>query len=71
MKKNIYAAEPPVLLTVAEAAYVLSVGRTKVYDLILSGLLESITIGSLRRIPRASIDRFVRAELGGGGPDAI
>jgi excisionase family DNA binding protein len=67
VKKNILAAEPPVLLTVPQAAYVLSVSRTKVYELIFSGHLESITIGSLRRIPRASIDRFVRSELAGGG----
>jgi excisionase family DNA binding protein len=67
VKKNIRAAEPPVLLTVAEAAYVLAVSRTKAYELILSGQLESITIGSLRRIPRTSVDRFVQSHLAGGG----
>ena len=40
-----------VLLTVEEAARRLRIGRTVCYQLIRSGELESITVGTLRRIP--------------------
>ncbi|MFD8799518.1 MULTISPECIES: excisionase family DNA-binding protein [Streptomyces] len=40
-----------VLLTVEEAARRLRVGRTTCFALIRSGALESLTIGSLRRVP--------------------
>jgi excisionase family DNA binding protein len=66
VKKKHSAAKQSALLTVSEAVVELNVGRTKVYDLILSGQLESIKIGSLRRIPRASIDRFVNSALARG-----
>ncbi|MET9873365.1 excisionase family DNA-binding protein [Actinacidiphila glaucinigra] len=46
------AADPTlVLLTVEEAARRLRIGRTTCYQLIRTGELESIPIGSLRRIP--------------------
>ncbi|MGW2563149.1 excisionase family DNA-binding protein [Streptomyces sp. NPDC001514] len=40
-----------VLLTVEEAARRLSIGRTTCYALIRTGQLESVPVGSLRRIP--------------------
>ncbi|MGW1222725.1 excisionase family DNA-binding protein [Streptomyces californicus] len=40
-----------VLLTVEEAARRLSVGRTTCFALIRSGALESLRVGSLRRVP--------------------
>ncbi|MEU3835250.1 excisionase family DNA-binding protein [Streptomyces microflavus] len=40
-----------VLLTVAEAARRLSVGRTTCFALIRSGALESLMVGGLRRVP--------------------
>lgn len=39
------------LLTPTEAAQVLGVGRSKVYELIRSGALGSVRIDSCRRIP--------------------
>lgn len=47
------------LLTAEEAANVLSIGRTKVYELIALGELESVTVGRSRRVPVASLARFV------------
>ena len=42
----------PVLLVCPEdAAHVLGIGRTKVYELIRSGALRSVRVGGLRRIP--------------------
>ncbi len=48
-----------ILLTPEEAAKRLSVGRTTVYELISSGLLESVTIGRSRRIPTDALNEFV------------
>ena len=42
-----------------DAARVLGVGRTKVYELMRSGALRSVRVGGLRRIPVAALDEFV------------
>ena len=47
------------LLTPEEAAQVLGIGRTKVYELLLSNTLESVKIGASRRIPTDSLAAFV------------
>jgi excisionase family DNA binding protein len=52
------------LLTVTEVASVLSVCRSRVYELIYAGELESVKIRGSRRVHRQSVERFV-AELGG------
>ncbi len=48
-----------VLLTVKEAARRLRIGRTVCYRLISSGELESITIGTLRRVPADAPAEYV------------
>ncbi|KMS55211.1 transcriptional regulator [Novosphingobium barchaimii LL02] len=40
----------------------LSIGRTKLYDLMNAGDLQSITIGSARRIPHSELLRFREAQ---------
>jgi excisionase family DNA binding protein len=52
------------LLTVEQAASRLNVGRSTAYALILSGRLESVTVGRLRRVPADSVDAFVDALRG-------
>jgi excisionase family DNA binding protein len=47
------------LLTPEEAAVMLSVGRTRVYELIGSGQLAAVRIGASRRIPLQELQRFV------------
>lgn len=47
------------LVTVAEAAELLHLGRSKVYEYILSGSLRSVKLGRARRIPVAEIEQFV------------
>lgn len=47
-----------VLLTVEEAAQQLGIGRTKTYELIHNGDLESVQIGRLRRVPKSAIDDY-------------
>lgn len=54
------AAFPPTqqLLNTADAGKYLSISRTKVYELINSGALESVTIGRSRRVSVAQLQRF-------------
>ena len=54
------AADPPRLLfTVEEAARVLGIGRTRMFELIQAGSVETVLIGRLRRIPFDALDAFV------------
>ncbi len=53
------------LLTVAEAARVLHVGRTMVYGLMERGQLQFVKIGRSRRIPKAAIRDFIKRNLKG------
>lgn len=56
------------LLTVKEAANVMNIGRTKVFDLIATGAIESVRIGGSRRIPVFAVEDFV-AKLRSGQPE--
>lgn len=49
------------LLTPEEAAERLSVGRSRVFELIGSGRLRSVRIGASRRIPADALVDFVNA----------
>ena len=49
------------LLSPAEAAAHLSIGRSKVYELMRLGQLRSVKIGALRRIPQAALADFIAA----------
>jgi excisionase family DNA binding protein len=47
------------LLTPEEAAEVLSVGRTKLYQLISAGVLRSVRIDKSRRVPVSALVELV------------
>jgi excisionase family DNA binding protein len=47
------------LLTVTEAVDRLAIGRSLVYQLVLSGELPSVKIGRARRVPVAAVEGFV------------
>ena len=53
----------PELLTVPEVMQRLRLGRSKVYDLIRTKRLASITEGRCRRIPASAIQDYIRARL--------
>lgn len=48
-----------VLVSIPEACRITSLSRTKVYELLDDGALESVKIGSRRLIVRRSIDKLV------------
>jgi excisionase family DNA binding protein len=49
------------LLSPAEAAAHISIGRSKVYELMRLGQLRSVKIGASRRIPQAALADFIAA----------
>jgi excisionase family DNA binding protein len=51
-----------------EAAQVLRIGRTRLFDLIRSGELRSIKIGNSRRVSATALSEFVE-RLSAGGED--
>lgn len=56
--------EPKLLLTVEEAAQRLSIGRPKMWQLVMRGEVFSVKIGASRRVPTTSLVNYVR-RLGG------
>lgn len=52
---------PSLLLTVEEAAELLRLGRTRTYQLVMSGRIPSVTIGRRRLVLRAGLEEYVRS----------
>ena len=59
----------PLLVRVEEAARLLGLGRSKVYELVGSGELRSVAIGRSRRIPASAIREWLDAKLAAERPD--
>jgi excisionase family DNA binding protein len=57
------SASEPILLRVEEAARLLSLSRTTVYELMERGELPSIKYGAARRIPRTALEEWVAQRL--------
>jgi excisionase family DNA binding protein len=57
--KETTITELRLLLRPEEAARVLGLGRTKVYDLMRSGSLRSVKVGNSRRVSMAALADFV------------
>lgn len=53
--------ESPLLLTMAQAARALGVGRSTVYEMVARGELEVVHIGRAARVPAAAVTQFVEA----------
>ena len=58
-KESVESGLPVLLVSPEDAARVLGVGRTKVYELMRSGALRSVRLGGLRRIPVSALAEFV------------
>lgn len=58
-KKHQEVAELPLLLKVETAAKLLSLGRTKMYELIAAGDVPVIRLGRSVRVPTASLRQWV------------
>lgn len=51
------------LLTVEEAASLLSLHRARIFPLLAAGRIRSLKIGRNRRIPRSELEAFIAEEL--------
>ncbi len=49
----------PICVRVNDAARMIGIGRTKLYELISSGELETVKIGKATRITTASLHRLI------------
>ena len=58
------------VFSVVEAAAVLGISRSKVYEFIAAGEIRSIRIGRLRKIPVAAIECIASRESGASRPSA-
>ena len=47
------------LLTPTEAAQAIGLSRSKLYELMAGGLIESVVIGRCRRVPVAALAEYV------------
>lgn len=52
-------SEPPILLSAEQAAALLAINRSTVYELLARGELVSFKIGRRRLISRSAIDQFI------------
>lgn len=55
--------ETKILLSIPDAAARLSIGRSKLYQLLMAGDLRSVRIGRAVRVPVEEVDRFARRLL--------
>ncbi len=60
---EVEARHNDIVFTVAEAALQLKIGRTQMYELVMSGAVRSITIGRSRRVPAQCIAEYVNQLL--------
>ena len=51
--------EPALLLKIEDAARLLGVGRTTLFDLIGQGRIQTVRVGRRRLVVRAGLERFV------------
>jgi excisionase family DNA binding protein len=58
---------PRLLLTVPEAAEALAISRSKLYELLATGVVATIRIDVSRRIPLSTLEAYIAARL---SPDA-
>jgi excisionase family DNA binding protein len=57
--------QTPYLCSISDAATALGIGRTKTYEMLNSGELESIQIGTRRLVKLDSIKAFIENASGG------
>jgi len=64
LRKTVKKVPPlQLLVTIPEAASMLSIGRTKVTELIAAKSLPTVRIGRSVRIPVASLQKWVEQEI--------
>lgn len=52
------------LMTVHDVCEILMVGKNRIYELLQSGKLEGFRVGRIWKIPKASLENYIRSEAG-------
>lgn len=60
----------PRLLTVRQAAFVMSISRAHLYGLLMRGEIGSCKIGRARRIPLSAIDEWIAKQVAEAAEEA-
>ena len=55
--------EDKLLLDIASVSGLLSIGRSRTYQLVMSGQLASLKLGRRRLIPREAVEAFVAKQM--------
>ena len=55
------STDTPLLITMEEAAALLQIGRTMMFDLVAKGQVKTVRLGRRRLIVREELEAFVRA----------
>ena len=74
MDRNTERHEAPLLLRAEEAAKLLSLGRTTIFQMMASGELPCVRVGRAVRVPRTALERWVRersTDTGSNRPDTV
>ena len=50
----------PILVSVADAAHMLSIGRTAAWELVRKRKIRSVKIGRTRRVPIVAIQEYIQ-----------
>ncbi|WP_375392015.1 helix-turn-helix domain-containing protein [uncultured Sphingomonas sp.] len=58
------APAEPICVRVNDAARMIGIGRTKLYELIAAGEVETVKLGKSTRVPIASLHDLVRRQRG-------
>ena len=58
-----------ILLSINEAAGRVSLGRTKLYELIARGEIPTVRIGRAVRVPTSSLEEWARRQVAESGAD--
>jgi excisionase family DNA binding protein len=53
----------PILVSVVEAAHMLSIGRTAAWELVRKQKIKSVKIGRARRVPVSAVQEYVQRLL--------
>ncbi len=57
--RGVHMDRDPMLYKPEEAGQTLRLSRSRIFELMASGELASVTIGRSRRIPRAALEQYV------------
>lgn len=62
---------PRLLVSPEEAADMLGIGRSKLYEIIKTKQLKGLSVGRLQRIPVSELERWIQSQMEVDDPDLL